>query len=45
MITWASFLTNQNIFTYDYIKMKENMKNSGIVEKLMAFIFNPTNME
>jgi hypothetical protein len=25
--------------------MKENMKNSGIVEELMAFIFHPRNME
>ena len=24
--------------------MKENMKNSGIVEELMAFMFNPKNM-
>ena len=24
--------------------MKENMKNSGIVEELMAFIFHPKNM-
>ena len=25
--------------------MKENMKNSGIAEELMAFIFHPRNME
>jgi hypothetical protein len=25
--------------------MKENMKNSGIVEELMTFIFHPRNME
>ena len=25
--------------------MKENMKNSGIAEELMAFIFHPKNME
>ena len=24
--------------------MKENMKNSGIVEELMSFIFHPKNM-
>jgi hypothetical protein len=24
--------------------MKENIKNSGIVEELMAFIFHPRNM-
>ena len=24
--------------------MKENMKNSGIAEELMVFIFNPKNM-
>jgi hypothetical protein len=24
--------------------MKENMKNSGIAEKLISFIFNPKNM-
>ena len=35
---------NPNIFTYDYKKMKEKMKNSGIVEELMAFIFNPKNI-
>ncbi len=31
--------------TYDYLKMKEKMKNSGIVEELMTFIFHPRNME
>jgi hypothetical protein len=36
---------NKNIFTYDYNKMKEKMKNSGIVEELMACIFHPRNME
>ena len=25
--------------------MKETMKNSGIAKELMAFIFNPKNME
>ena len=25
--------------------MKENMKESGIVEELMAYIFHPKNME
>jgi hypothetical protein len=25
--------------------MKETMKNSGIAEELMAYIFNPKNME
>ena len=31
--------------TYDYKKMKETMKNSGIAEELMTLIFNPKNME
>ncbi len=43
-IDWFRFTQNPNIFTYDYIKMKETMKKSGIAEELMAFIFNPKNM-
>ncbi len=43
-IDWWSFQKNPNIFTYDYKKMKETMKKSGIVEDLMAFIFHPKNM-
>ena len=35
-INWSLFSTNPNIFTYDYIKIKENIKNSGIVEELMS---------
>ena len=41
---WSYFSQNSNIFTYDYIKMKENIKNNGIAEELMAFIFHPKNM-
>ena len=41
---WFNFSRNPNIFTYDYIKIKVNMKNSGIKNELMAFIFNPKNM-
>ena len=44
-IYWFQFSQNPNIITYDYKKMKESMKNSGIVEELMAKIFNPKNME
>ncbi len=40
-IDWLEFSKNSNIFTYDYKLMKEKMKKSGIVEELMAFIFNP----
>ena len=29
-IYWFQFSQNPNIFTYDYKKMKESMKNSGI---------------
>ena len=43
-INWFMFQKNPNIFTYDYIKMKETMKQSGIAEDLMAFIFHPKNM-
>ena len=43
-IIWNYFSKNPNIFTYDYNKMKENMKNSGIVEELMSVIFHPKNM-
>ena len=39
------FSNNPNIMTYNYKKMKDNMKNSGIAEELMAFIFNPKNMD
>jgi hypothetical protein len=42
-IDWYCFLTNLNIFTYDYKLMKEKMKNSGITKELMAFIFHPKN--
>ena len=35
-IDWWKFSRNPNIFTYDYKKMKEKMKNSGIVEELMS---------
>ena len=44
-IHWLEFSKNPNIFTYDYIKLKENMKNSGIVEELMTVIFHPKNMD
>ena len=44
-IDWWYFSQNSNIFTYDYKLIKENMKNSGIAEELMAYIFNPKNME
>jgi hypothetical protein len=44
-INWDIFSQNPNIFTYDYKLMKETMKNSGIVEELMAFIFHPKNMD
>ena len=43
-ICWWYFAKNPNIFTYDYNQMKENMKNSGIAEELMAYIFHPDNM-
>ena len=43
-INWNYFSRNPNIFTYDYKKIKENMKNSGIAEELMAYIFHPKNM-
>ena len=43
-INWFLFLQNPNIFTYDYKKMKETMKNSGIAEELMSVIFHPKNM-
>ncbi len=39
------FSQNPNIFTYDYILMKETMKNSGIAEELMSVIFHPKNMD
>ncbi len=44
-INWLSFSQNPNIFTYNYKLMKKTMKNSGIVEELMAYIFHPKNME
>ena len=44
-IDWFNFSQNPNIMTYDYNQMKENMKNSGIAEELMAYIFHPKNME
>ena len=43
-IDWNAFSKNPSIITYDYKQMKENMKNSGIAEDLMAYIFNPKNM-
>ena len=44
-IDWYNFSKNPNIFTYDYKLIKENMKNSGIAEELMAYIFNPKKYE
>ncbi len=41
---WEVFNINSKIFTYDYELMKNKMKNSGIAEELMAYIFNPKNM-
>ncbi len=43
-IYWVEFSKNPNIFTYDYERIKETMKNSGIVEELMSVIFHPKNM-
>ena len=43
-INWWYFSKNPNIFEYDYIKMKETMKKSGIAEELMSVIFHPKNM-
>ena len=43
-IVWSHFSENLNIFTYEYEKIKENMKNSGIAEELMSVIFHPKNM-
>jgi hypothetical protein len=44
-IDFYFFLKNDKLFTYDYKKIKETMKNSEIVEELMAYIFHPRNME
>ena len=41
---WEVFNINSKIFTYDYELMKNKMKNSRIAEELMAYIFNPKNM-
>jgi hypothetical protein len=38
------FHHNLNVSIYDYKQMREKMKNSGIVEELMAYIFHPKNM-
>ena len=35
----------QNKKKYNYKKMKEDMKKSGIAEELMAHIFHPKNMD
>ena len=43
-IIWWHFSRNSNIFTYDYKKMKETIKKSGIAEELMSVIFHPKNM-
>ena len=44
-INWLCLSSNLNIFTYDYKKMKETIKNSGIAEELMSVIFHPRNMK
>ena len=44
-IDWDELSLNPNIFTYNYKQMKKNMKNSGIAEELMAYIFHPKNMK
>ncbi len=43
-IDWMSLSIKTN-GKYDYKKMKETMKKSGIAEELMAHIFNPKNMD
>ena len=42
-IDWYNFSSNPIIFTYDYIKMKENFKN--IRKEINANIFNSKNIE
>ena len=44
-IDWFTFSQKPNILTYDYKKIKTNMKKSGIAEELMAYIFHPDNMK
>ncbi len=44
-INWKWLSLNSNIMTYDYKRMKETLKNSGIVEELMAYTFHPKNMD
>jgi hypothetical protein len=39
-IFWHYLSKNPNIFVYDYDKMKQNRINSGIIEELIANVFN-----
>jgi hypothetical protein len=41
MISWDYLSQNPDIFTYDYEKMKNQMKISGIAEELAAKVFCP----
>ena len=39
-ISWNFSSQNPNIFVYDYDKMKQNRINSGIIEELIANVFD-----
>ena len=43
-INWDNFSRNPSIMTYNYEILKYDMKQSGIAEELMAYIFHPKNM-
>jgi hypothetical protein len=43
-INWINFSKNPSIFTYDYQKIKDHMKNSGIAEGIAMKIFHPDNI-
>ena len=43
-INWHYLSQNPNIFVYDYDKMKQNRINSGIIEELIANVFEPNRL-
>ena len=44
-ISWGQLFTNPAIFTYEYVKMKQRMFESGIAEGIIANRMHPKNAD
>jgi hypothetical protein len=43
-INWSWLSEHPEIFTYDYVEMRENMKNSGVADELMKVTWKPDHL-